>query len=93
MSIATALINFLRKKRTDEAPAAPEGLCPNCWGRTEYGGQFYTAMKNRGIDASKKDPDAGWVKEYADTHLKDIHLERQGDMVVCQKCKVSYKPE
>ena len=93
MKLLEALINLLKTKNTGEEVAAPEGVCPNCWGREEYGGQFYEAIKNRGIDATHPEKNAGWIQEYAETHLKGIHLARQGDQDVCPKCKVSYRPE
>jgi hypothetical protein len=93
MKLVDALINLLQKKSTGEEVAAPEGVCPNCWGREEYGGKFYEAVKNRGIDATHPNKSAGWIQEYAETHLKGIHLTQKGDQQVCQTCKISYRPE
>ncbi len=90
MKIFDALIDLLKKDDSVVQPA-PEGLCPNCWGRIEYGGQFYDAVRNNKLDINSKNPDVGWVQEYADKHLTPIQLQKQGSDYVCPKCKVSYK--
>ena len=93
MNIVSSLIGFLKtdKKRDDQN--APEGLCPNCWGRQEYGGNFYEAVKNHGLDVNSKYPEIGWIKDYAETHLKGIALHRDGDKFTCESCKISYRVE
>jgi hypothetical protein len=93
MKLVDALINLLKKKSTDGEATTPEGVCPNCWGREEYGGKFYEAVKNHGVDASHPEKSNAWIQEYAETHLKGIHLARQGDKMVCNSCKISYRLE
>jgi protein-arginine kinase activator protein McsA len=93
MNLVTSLLNYLKKKDTPEEQKAPEGLCPNCWGREEYGGHFYAMVKNENLDVNSKDAKVGWVQAYANKHLTDIALKKQNhtDDLVCEKCKVSYK--
>ena len=93
MNIVTALLNHLKKKQTPSQEDTPEGFCPNCWGRNEYGGQFYEAVKNNKMDVNSKNPDIGWVQDYADKHLKGVVLQPQDDSLVCSICKVTYRPE
>ena len=90
MKIYDALIDLLNKDHSVVQPA-PEGICPNCWGRIEYGGQFYDAVRNNKVDVNSKNPNVGWVQEYADKHLVPIQLQPQGSEYICQKCKVTYK--
>jgi hypothetical protein len=92
MSFVNALLKIARKSSAPSSSDTPDGLCPNCWGREEYGGQFYDAVKNRGLDANHKDEDVGWVQDYANKHLTGIRLKRKGDQLVCSKCKVTYRP-
>ena len=54
---------------------SPEMICPNCWGKQEYGGQFYRAIKNEKIDVNQASKHIGWVQEYADKHLLKIQLQ------------------
>ena len=93
MNIVTSVLYFLKAHKRQDKEEAPEGLCPNCWGRQEYGGNFYEAVKNHGLDVNSKYPEIGWIKDYAETHLKGIALHRQGDKLVCESCKISYRLE
>ena len=93
MNVLNALLNFLKKKQTSDEAETPEGFCPNCWGRQEYGGQFLEAVKNHGLNVNDKNPDVGWVQDYVNKHLSGIALKQEDDKLVCQKCKVTYRPE
>jgi hypothetical protein len=44
MDVFESIRKVLLEKRADNNPV-PEGYCPNCWGREEYGGKFYSAIK------------------------------------------------
>ena len=93
MNIVTSLIGFLKVRKKSDKQEAPEGLCPNCWGRQEYGGNFYEAVKNHGLDINSKYPEVGWIKDYAETHLKGIRLQQKDDSIGCPTCKISYRVE
>ena len=91
MNIVDSLINYLRSNKSPEK-GAPEGLCPNCWGQQEYGGNFYEAVKTHGLDINKKDHDIGWIRDYAERHLNGIRLHEHGkDEYVCEQCKLSLR--
>ena len=90
MSIVKNIVKFLTSSK--EESKAPEGMCPNCWGRSEYSGKFYEAIKNENIDINEADQRVGWIQQYADTHLSEIKLVPHKEGVVCQKCKISYAP-
>ena len=92
MSIINALLDLLKKDSTDPKENTPEGVCPNCWGRTEYGGQFFEAVQNHKVDVNDKNPNVGWVQEYANKHLAGIQLKTKDDQLVCQNCKITYRP-
>ncbi len=93
MSLIQSLLSWLKKKDNLEVTTdTPEGLCPNCWGREEYGGKFYEAVKNHRANANEKDPEKGWIQDYADKNLAGIRLSDKGDQSVCSKCKLNYRP-
>jgi hypothetical protein len=92
MSLVDSIIQFLSNKEKSEKDA-PEGLCPNCWGRQEYSGQFYKAAKNENVDVNAASEHRGWVQEYADKHLSDIKLVKEDDVLVCKVCSVTYRPD
>ena len=93
MDLLQSLLSFLKKKDTPEALKAPEGLCPNCWGRDEYGGHFYERVKQENLDINSNDANVGWINAYANKNLKGIALRRtgNGEEMICDKCKISYQ--
>lgn len=88
-----SLIHFFKKHKKPAADIAPEGYCPNCWGRQEYGGAFYDAVRNYSHDVDSRDPHDGWILDYAKKHLKGIELIQRDDHTVCQNCKITYHPK
>lgn len=88
MSILDSIKTFLNKKESNQTVEAPEGFCPNCWGRQEYGGQFYEAMKNEGISISNIDQKQGWIQDYVNKNLNGIVLK--GEKQTCSVCYASY---
>lgn len=91
MTITQTLLRWLRGSDLAPANYAPDGYCPNCWGRAEYAGDFYEAVKNNSIDINSSSPNVGWIQHYAETHLSGIKLTSAGDDLVCPTCKVQYK--
>ena len=92
MNILKTIVNFLKKTGSSDQNEAPEGFCPNCWGREEYGGKFYEAVKNHNTDINNKNPNIGWIQEYAEKHLSSIMLKKKGEEDFCQNCKLTYRP-
>ena len=93
MGLVESVLNFSKIKDTKDAPAAPEGLCPNCWGRDEYAGHFYDRIKQENLDVNSLDSNVGWVGAYANKHFQGIALKRagNGEELICAKCQVSYQ--
>lgn len=78
-------------KGTKSAESTPTGYCPNCWGRQEYSGHFYTAIKRKGVNADNFDKELGWVQGYAEKHLHDIQLHPSDGGSKCNRCNIEYK--
>lgn len=91
MNVIQSLMNLFKKNETPNVNDFPEGFCPNCWGRTEYGGKFYEAVKNENVDVNSSNPNIGWVQEYANKHLSGIQLKQENEHLVCTSCKVTFK--
>lgn len=90
MSILKTIKDFL--SQTNETKTAPEGLCPNCWGRQEYEGKFYEALKNNHVDIHNLNENKGWIEKYFDENLSQIKLvKNEKDELTCSKCKLSFK--
>ena len=90
--IAKSLIAFL-KSNSDNTTEPPEGLCPNCWGREEYGGKFFERVKNHGFDINSSNPEVGWINDYVEKHLAPIVLFKEDDKHYCSRCKLSFHVE
>ena len=86
MKIVDSIIKLLSSQKEMELAETPEGVCPNCWGREEYGSAFYKAAKNKGVNSSNASTHVGWVQEYADKYLTSIAIVTEDDSHVCKKC-------
>ncbi len=93
MSIIDNIKIFLMNKANNETAAAPKGFCPNCWGRQEYGGNFYEAMKNEGVNIASIDQKKGWIQDYVDKNLSGIALQKKGTSQTCSVCYATYNQE
>lgn len=69
----------------------PEGFCPNCWGRQEYGGKFYEAVKHEHITVDNITDKVGWIQAYAVENLKGIELEKNDNGSTCPGCQITYE--
>ncbi|WP_070138151.1 hypothetical protein [Crocinitomix algicola] len=87
------IINWIKTKLTSktEEQITPEGYCPACWGRQEYGGEFYEAVKREGINTNNIDSRKGWIQGYVSKNLTGIQLKKSDDGYVCPNCNLSYK--
>jgi len=88
-----AIKEFLKNRSEGKKVLAPEGVCPNCWGRQEYGGQFFHAMKDAGIGTHNVVEKKGWIQGYAEKNLLGISLQSHENSLECQKCNTRYSPE
>jgi hypothetical protein len=93
MNIVLLVTNFLKKEKKENKMLVPDGYCPNCWGKTEYGGKFYEAVVERKVSVNKKSNEVGWIQDYVEKNLRGIVLLKKEDKLVCPNCKISYKPE
>ena len=91
MKIVDSIIRMITGRQEISLADVPEGICPNCWGRNEYGGAFYDAIRNEGIDVNDLEAHVGWVQSYADKHLGKITLVSDDENQVCTSCKLVYK--
>ena len=91
MKIVDSIIKMITGRKELSLADVPEGVCPNCWGRNEYGGAFYDAIKNEGIDINTLEVHVGWVQDYADKYLSNIAIVSDDENLVCTSCKVKFK--
>ncbi len=85
MSLIENLKNFFSKiDKQEKTAAAPEGICPNCWGRGEWEGEYYKFKKGEGGNPSKATYNS-FVQDVA-RQLDKIMVEE--DSFVCETCKI-----
>ena len=92
MNLLSSILKFLKSERNLESSDSPEGFCPNCWGREEYGGQFFEAVRVNVPDINVKDANVGWIQDYVNKNLTEIKLSSKNGELICGKCKIAYKP-
>lgn len=78
---------FKNKSENKETVNAPEGICPNCWGKQEWDGNFYELMKARNI-TPQSDTYNNFINEVV-TQLDKITLKE--DTYTCTTCNLSYE--
>lgn len=91
MKLLDLVKDFLLKKEVPKQ--TPDGYCPNCWGRQEYGGEFYEAIYKEDINLNNVEEKKGWIQAYALENLEGIKLDTSANPMTCPSCKVSYQKE
>jgi hypothetical protein len=88
MTLYNTLKSFLTNN--ENSAETPEGLCPNCWGRQEYQGKFFEAVKREGIDTQNITEKKGWIQAYAEQHFSGINLTHSEPHNTCASCGLKY---
>ncbi len=70
MDVISNILEYIKKGKKREDVA--HGLCPNCWGRLEYGGKFYKAVKKENIDMNNVEKHKGWIQSLASQYAYDL---------------------
>lgn len=90
MTVFENIKTLLSRNENKHEQAAPDGFCPNCWGRQEYSGSFYDAVKMEGIDTQNIELKKGWIQAYAEKNLSGIELKPNDAGLVCHSCQMAY---
>ena len=81
---------FKAKSNNDETALTPDGVCPNCWGKQEWEGEYYKQMKAKN-STPESDTYTNWIKEFVTEHIDAIALKE--DTYICTTCNVKYKKD
>lgn len=88
MSLIQNIKNYFNaKSEGNKTLKAPVGICPNCWGKQEWEGEFYKKIKVHNITPENKTYN-NFINEVAQK-LDKISLK--DDILTCETCKVSHK--
>lgn len=77
---------FKNKTENKETQNAPEGVCPNCWGKQEWEGEYYKFVKGENGNPDKEVYNS-FVKNVA-RKLEKITINK--DTYACETCSVKY---
>ena len=77
---------FKQKSKSNTTQKAPKGICPNCWGKQEWEGEFYKKIKANNI-TPENNTYTSFVHEVAEK-LDKITLKE--DTYTCETCNTSY---
>ncbi len=74
---------FINKKNGEHSIKAPKGVCPTCWGRTEWEGKFYEIIKDeKAIPGSSIYEN--FISEVVNDHVLKTHNLQ--DKYICSSC-------
>ncbi len=68
----------------------PEGVCPNCWGRQEYGGKAIDLMEDKQIDVNNNSSRHAFIQDFVVNHVSGIQLKKHSQGYVCATCQTNY---
>ncbi len=87
MSVIDNVKNYFTAKfEGKETEKAPNGVCPNCWGKQEWDGEFYKKIKAKNI-TPQSNTYTSFIHEVVEK-LDKITLKE--DTYTCETCSVSY---
>ena len=78
---------FSRKLKNEKGELAPKGVCPNCWGKQEWEGEFYTLNKGNklvGYDQTYN----SFINKIVEKNVSGISINE--DTYKCETCEISY---
>ena len=88
MTLLESIKNYFGKKMNNEPTGnAPEGICPNCWGKQEWEGEFYEFMK--GSKNEKRDETYNnFINKIVERNIDGIAIQK--DTYTCKTCNINY---
>ena len=89
MNIANSLkIFFLAKSNNETTGPSPEGVCPNCWGRQEWEGNYFKLMKAKNIT-----PESNTYNSFINEVVQKLDkITLKEDSYECTTCHLKSKP-
>ncbi len=88
MTIIESIKKYFKNKiENKETSSAPEGVCPNCWGKQEWDGHFYELMRAKNI-TPETDTYNSFKKEIVTKYIDGIVLKE--DTYTCTTCNMKY---
>ena len=77
---------FKNKAVKKEVGESPEGVCPNCWGKQEWEGEYYSFVKGENGNPSTETYNS-FIKDVA-RKLDKITID--SNTYTCETCKTKF---
>lgn len=79
--------NYFRAKlEGKKTTTAPEGVCPNCWGKQEWDGEFYEKIKAKNIT-----PEMSTYNSFINEVVQKLDkITLKEDTYTCTTCNLKY---
>ena len=89
MSILQNIKNYFTSKAEGiTSEKAPVGICPNCWGKQEWEGDFYKLNKGNKLIGNDQMYNS-FINKIVEKNVSGISINE--DTYKCETCKISYK--
>ena len=79
---------FTSKEKGDTSAKSPEGICPNCWGKQEWEGDFYKLNKGSKLVGNDQTYN-NFINKIVESNVSGILINK--DTYECETCMTSYK--
>ncbi|MGK0412997.1 MAG: hypothetical protein ACJA1B_001199 [Polaribacter sp.] len=80
-------IYFNSKAEGNTTDKAPEDICPNCWGKQEWEGEFYKLNKGSKLIGNDQTYN-NFINKIVESNVSGIVIHK--DTYECKTCKMSY---
>ena len=91
MSIIQNIKNYFNSKAEGNTPEkAPEGICPNCWGKQEWEGDFYKLNKGSKLVGNDQTYNS-FINKIVESNVSGMVINE--DSYECETCKIGSKQE
>ena len=88
MSLITNIKKYFNAKSNgDTTLKSPEGICPNCWGKQQWEGEFYEFIKGSKNDI-KDDTYNNFINKIVESNIDGIKIKE--DTYTCATCNMKY---
>jgi len=95
------MLNFLKKlfglspATVSEEELLDINVCPNCWGKQTYDGQFEEYVKDPTRSNIAKDHGhrKAFIQQFVEDRVSGIKLINEGALKTCPGCKTKYQPK
>lgn len=88
MNLKESIKRFFKAKLSnDKTTPTPDGVCPNCWGRQEWEGEFYKRIKAKNIS-----PESNIYNNFINEVVSKLDkITLKEDTYECTTCHINYK--